>query len=263
MQGSESTGPTASAAAQTDIVRCDQPCGGHPRRRQRLDNANGNAPAPAGGPPTGQQPAGAPIWKKARIYSRGRFLHALFPQQPPNHVDRLAKLYPHQRDPDIYMDEKLHKYFVSGQEYPLSVSGWWNKFFSDFEPTGVSEAIVRRQLDTPGFRTCSGEVTAATLASSVYNFAQRIRILERHDDEEYLDALWSVASTAVATYASRGVCCPFSVECIVEQGRPFLTDPQKPDGPSCYYLVLLYTAARRPDQQAADIARTWDLNGGL
>ena len=161
------------------------------------------------------------------------------------------------------MDEKLHKYFVSGQEYPLSVSGWWNKFFSDFEPTGVSEAIVRRQLDTPGFRTCSGEVTAATLASSVYNFAQRIRILERHDDEEYLDALWSVASTAVATYASRGVSCPFSVECIVEQGRRFLTDPQKPDGPSCFYLVLLYTAARGPDQQAVDIARTWDLNGSL
>ena len=37
----------ASAAAQTAIVRYDQPCGGHPRKRQRMDNANANAPAAA------------------------------------------------------------------------------------------------------------------------------------------------------------------------------------------------------------------------
>ena len=44
--------PTASAAALTDIVRCDQQCGGHPRNCQRQDNANAPAAAGVEYPPT-------------------------------------------------------------------------------------------------------------------------------------------------------------------------------------------------------------------
>ena len=49
----------------------------------------------------------------------------------------------------------------------------------------------------------------------------------------------------------------------MEQGQRFVVDSQKPDGLSCYYLVYLYTAALHPDEQAADIVRTWNLNGNL
>jgi hypothetical protein len=211
------------------------------------------------GRPLGQQ-LGAPSCKKARVL---RFPHDSFPPKPPPHIDRLKRLYPHSRDADIYMDEKLHTYYVFGQPYSLSVSGWWKMYFGEFDASGISEVIVRRQMDTPGFRMTSGKVADGILAVSVYNFAQRIRIFERRSHEEYLEALRSVAIDAVADYVSRGVCCPFSAERIVEQGRLCLTDSQKPDGPSCYYLVLRYTAALGPVGQAADIVRTWDLNGKL
>ena len=210
----------------------------------------------------GQQPC-ATSCKKARILRHSRFPHDSFSPEPPRHIDRLQRLYPHQRDADIRMDEKLHKYYVFGQPYSLSISGWWKTYFEDFDARGISEGIVRRQMDSPGFRMTSGEVADGVLATSVYNFAQRIRILERRSHEEYLDALRSVAIAVVADYASRGVCSPFSAESIVEQGRLCLADSQKPDGPSCYYLVCLYTAALGPDGQAADIVRTWDLNGNL
>jgi hypothetical protein len=190
-------------------------------------------------------------------------LHDLFPTEPPNHNDRLQRLYPHPRDADIHLNEKLHMYYVFGQPYSLSVSGWLKMCFGEFDAGGISEGIVRRHRNTPGFRMPSGGDADGILAVSVYNFAQRIRILERRGYEEYLDALRLVAIAAVADYASRGVCCPFSAECIVRQGRLCLTDSQKPDGPSCYYLVFLYTATLSPDEQAADIVRTWDLNGKL
>ena len=119
-------------------------------------------------------------------------------------------------------------------------------YFGEFDAKGISEVIVRRQMDTPGFRMTAGKVAAGILAASVYTFAQRIRIFERRSHEEYLEALRSVAIDAVADYASRGVCCPFSAERIVEQGRLCLADSQKPDGPSCYYFVLLYICGLRP-----------------
>ena len=89
-------------------------------------------------------------------------------------------------------------------------------------------------METPGFRLRSGEVDDSVLATSVYNFAQRIRILERRDDDEYLNALRTVVIAAFADYASRGLCCPFSAERILQQGLLCLTDSPKPDGPACY-----------------------------
>ena len=243
----------------------DQVRAGLPEVRQAVAPTSLPAMAPCCANAVGKRfsPLDETSRKKVRVL---RFPHDSFSSKPPSHIDRLQRLYPHSRDADIYMDEKLHTYYVFDQPYSLSVSGWWKMYFDEFDARGISEGIVRRSMDTPGFRMThppSGEVADGILAASVYNFAQRIRIFERRSHEEYLEALRSVAIDAVADYVSRGVCCPFSAERIVEQGRLCLTDSQKPDGPSCYYLVLLYAAALGQDGQAADIVRTWELNGKL
>ena len=77
------------------------------------------------GPPLGLPP-GATSGKKARVL---RFPHDSFSPKPPTHNDRLQRLYPHSRDADISMDEKLHTYYVFGQPYSLSVSGWLKDVF--------------------------------------------------------------------------------------------------------------------------------------
>ena len=76
------------------------------------------------------------------------------------------------------MNEKLHQYYIRGEPYSLSVSGWWKMFFEDFDPEHVSKTIVQRHLIKPGFRSTISQVSApdrvpeSTLVSSVYNFAQ-------------------------------------------------------------------------------------------
>ena len=201
--------------------------------------------------------------KKARLSYDDGFLHASYPQQPPDHIDRLQQLYSHPRDADIRMDEKAHTYYVFGEPYSLSVSGWWKKFFGDFDAKTMSACIVDRHRREPGFRMLSGEVPAGVLASSVYNFYQRVRILDRQGDEQFLIALRSVALAAEVEYSSRGVCLPFSVDSIVECGRRCLADLRKPEGVTCYYLVLLRSVALTRELQADEIARTWELNGKL
>ena len=167
------------------------------------------------------------------------------------------------------MDEKLHQYYVHGEPYSLSVSGWWKLFFEEFDAQRMSERIVQRHLATPGFRASAsgtsllGEVPESILASSIYNFAQHIRVFQRHGDNDFLDALRAVTLAAKDDYACRCACFPFSVERVIELGRHFLMDPQKPQGPSCYYLMLLYTASCDPEAQATQIARTWDLHGRM
>ena len=205
--------------------------------------------------------SGAPSCKRPRLHS---LLHASFPQCAPPYVDRLQSLYPHPRDRDCHLDDKLHQYHVLGQPYNLSVSGWWKKYFEDFDPTHTSRSIVQRCLGNPGFRvTLEGEVNENILMSSVYNFAQHIRVLERRGDNNFLDALQSVAIAAKDDYARRQSSCPCSIERIVELGRKFLMCPRKPEGPSCYYLMLLYTADCGPENQAVHITRTWEIHGGL
>ena len=54
-----------------------------------------------------------------------------------------------------------------------------------------------------------------------------------------------------------------SVEGLMDLGRKFLECPKKSHGPSCYYLVLIYTANCGPEEQAVRIAQTWDLHGKL
>lgn len=202
--------------------------------------------------------------KRARL---GMLSHASFPQSAPVYLDRLQRLYPHPRDQDCYLDDKLHRYLVHGQPYSLSVSGWWKMFFEDFDPKQVSERIVKRHLDTPGFRSsasdAAGDISQSVLASSVYNFAQHVRIFERRSDEEFLDQLRAVAGVAKHDYEGRCGRAPFAVETIVDLGRHFLLDPQKAGGPSCYYLMFLYTASCTPEGQAAQIAQTWELHGSL
>ena len=74
--------------------------------------------------------------KNVHVVDTLYFAHASFPQEPPDRSDVLRGLYPHHRDSAIYMDEKLHKYFAHGEEYPLSVSGWWKHFFAEFKSRG-------------------------------------------------------------------------------------------------------------------------------
>ena len=202
-----------------------------------------------------------PTCKRLRLH----LLHDSFPQVPPPHVDRLQRLNPHARDNDCYMDDKLHQYFICGEPYSLSVSGWWKLFFEEFDPERVSKNIVQRHFDTPGFRSTMADVSVSEdiLASSVYNFAQHVRVLERRGNEEFLKALREVAMLARDEYARHCGHVPFSVDHVVELGRNFLIYPRKPEGPSCYYLMFLYTVERGPEQQAVLLAQTWHLHGRL
>jgi len=196
---------------------------------------------------------------------RSSLLHASFPQEAPVHVDRLQRLYPHSRDHACYLDDKLHKYCVLGKQYDLSVSGWWKMFFEDFDPKQMSKRIVQRHLDTLGFRCClrSGELPESVLLSSIYNLAQHVRVLQRRGDDEFLDILRAATLAAQDDYAGRGAAFPFATERILELGRNFLMNSKKPDGPSCYYLMLLYTCECSPVVRAAQIAQTWELHGSL
>ena len=152
------------------------------------------------------------------------------------------------------MDDKLHKYYVHGKCYDLSVSGWWKLCFDEFDAARVSNSIVQRQHETPGFRE---------LTTSVYNFAQHIRVFERRGNSAYLTALQKVARAAQNDYARRGKICPFSIKHIVDSGHQVLTNSMKPQGASCYYLVLLYTSNYSSEEQATQLAETWNIHGKL
>lgn len=207
-------------------------------------------------------PSRSQICKRPRQSS---LLHDSFPQEAPIHVDRLQLLYPHSRDQDCHLDEKLHKYRVHCEQYDLSVSGWWKLFFEDFDPKQMSERIVQRHSESPGFRgcSCSGELPESVLLSSIYNLAQHVRVFERRGDDEFIEALRLTTLAAQEDYAGRGAELPFAMERILELGQCFLMDPKKADGPSCYYLMLLYTRECSPDVHAAQIAQTWELHGSL
>jgi len=197
-----------------------------------------------------REESNAPSCKRARVHS---LAHDSFPQEAPLYVDRLKHLYPHSRDQDCYLDDKLHQYYVHGEPYGLSVTGWWEMCFEKFDATRRSNRIVQGYLDKPGFRCSASEMSAtggiseSILASSVYNFAQHLRIFERREDNDVLDALQDVAVAAKKDYAGRYGYVPFSAEAIVSLGRRFLADPQKPQGPLCYYLMLLYIGPCDPD----------------
>ena len=224
-----------------------------------LRSTTGLCPAPATG--LSAQGCETGICKRPRLQS---LLHASFPSVPPSHVDRLQKLYPHTRDKDCYLDDKEHKYFVHGRTYSLSVSGWWKKYFEEFDPKRVSENIVRRHLENSGFcANSSGETTEGILLSSVYNLAQHIRVFEKRDDTAFLNCLHKVATVAQADYAHRGAQLPFSVEHILEVGQQLLADMRKPASRSCYYLMLLHTTSCGAEAQAAQMARTWEVHGNL
>jgi hypothetical protein len=165
---------------------------------------------------------------------------------------------------DCRLDDKRHEYCVLGETYGLSVSGWWKRYFEEFDPQRVSESIVRRHLESPGFRSnASGEIPESTLYSSVYNFAQRIRVFEKRGDDDFIEALRVLSIAVHEDYARRDSCSPFSTVQIREAGRRVLMDLRKPQGASCYYLVLLCTAGCGPEIQAVQIAETWKLHGSL
>ena len=191
-------------------------------------------------------------------------LHVFFPSHPPFHIDRLQCLYPCLRDKDCHLDDKHHKYFVHGETYSLSVSGWLKRYFEEFDAHRVSENVVRRHVERPGFRiNASGEASKNTLFSSVYNFAQHIRVFQKQNDNDFFNALRVVAITAQEDYACRDSCSPFSVEQILDTGRRVLMDLRKPQGPSCYYPVPLCITSCSAEVQASQIAETWDLHGSL
>jgi len=137
-------------------------------------------------------------------------------------------------------------------------------FFEEFDAQRTSERIIQRYIESPGFRgSVSGEVPETILVSSIYNLAQHVRVLERRGDGDFLSELRAAVLAAKVDYLSRDTCLHLSEEYVDELGRNFLADPKKPQGPSCYYLVLLYTANCGPQAQADQIARTWDAHGSL
>ena len=79
----------------------------------------------------------------------------------------------------------------------------------------------------------------------------------------FLDTLQEVATMAEGDYACRCGHVTFTVESVVNLGRRFLQFPQKPRGPSCYYLVLLHTAHHSSEEQAIQIAETWSIHAKL
>ena len=108
-----------------------------------------------------------------------------------------------------------------------------------------------------------GLVTEDVLLSSVYNLAQHIQVFEKRDDDAFLNCLYEVAIVAQTDYAHRGAQLPFSIERILEVGKQLLVDMRKPTSRSCYYLMLLYTASKSAEVQAAQIVRTWEMHGKI
>ena len=126
--------------------------------------------------------SGAPSCKRPRLHS---LLHASFPQCAPAYVDRLQSLYPHPRDRDCHLDDKLHQYHVLGQPYNLSVSGWWKKYFEDFHLTHTSRSIVQRCLGNSGFRAtpecleqCGSQHSGCKFQHTASCFCSETSILE-------------------------------------------------------------------------------------
>ena len=78
-----------------------------------------------------------------------------------------------------------------------------------------------------------------------------------------LNCLYEVAIVAQTDYAHRGAQLPFSIERILEVGKQLLVDMRKPTSRSCYYLMLLYTASKSAEVQAAQIVRTWEMHGKI
>jgi len=155
-------------------------------------------------------------------------------------------------------------YHVHGEEYSRSVSWCWQQYFQEFNALDMSEGIVRRADSCPGFRMDNwGLVQKNVLASSVFNLAQRCMVLLRLSSYDFMSALKAVASCASEDYKKRRVACPFSTEEIIEAGRQVAANMRKPDGPSCYYLVLLHTSNATQDSKAADIRETWEISGRL
>ena len=70
-----------------------------------------------------------------------------------------------------------------------------------------------------------------------------------------------MAIVAQTDYAHRGVQLPFSIERILEVGKQLLVDMRKPTSRSCYYLMLLYTASKSAEVQAAQIVRKFEMHG--
>ena len=106
-------------------------------------------------------------------------------------------------------------------------------------------------------------LTEDVLLSSVNNLAQRIQVFEKRDDDAFLNCLYEVAIVARTDYAHRGAQLPFSIERILEVGKQLLVDMRKPTSRSCYYLMLLYTASKSAEVQAAQIVRTWEMHGKI
>ena len=125
----------------------------------------------------------------------------------------------------------------------------------------VSERIVARHLASPGFR--HHVIPDDVLPSSIYNLALRVRVLERHSDEEFLDILAKAAAKVKAEYAVRAREASFAPERILSAGREYLLHSRKPVGVSCYYLELVYSAHETAHECALHIVQTWELHSRL
>ena len=193
------------------------------------------------------------------------FPHASYPQRAPTLIDRLQRLYPHPRDDYCKLDEKSHTYHVHGETYRRSVSSWVKQYFEEFEASATSMRIVERHVQFPGFRiTACSESNIQALRSSVYNLALRLMILEKRTEQDFFKELTQVARAAVNEYISRDCNCPYSEECILEEGQRLVRGGlTKPLGPSCYYLMLLYARHAGCDDIATDLARTWEIYGNI
>ena len=194
-------------------------------------------------------------------------LHDSLPREAPLYIDRLKQLYPHKKDTDIWLDERAHKYFVRGEEYPCSVSSWWKLAFDDFVPEQVSARVIRRHLTKSGFRSTDHEserIPYTVVQSSVYNLRQHICVFEQRSHKDFLKVLQETLSRAIALYKQQQKNIPFITEDVVNFGIELAHGKQqKPPGPACYYLLTLYNSAKPYQQQVSELVQTWQLHGKI
>jgi hypothetical protein len=91
-----------------------------------------------------------------------------------------ARAFAHPRDARIRFHEASHKYFLDGRQMPLSVSGFWARYFDHFDAPRVLRDNLPKWRRTPG--------------SKYHAFLAALRSVDVPDERhaEIIQAAWSL-----------------------------------------------------------------------
>ena len=164
--------------------------------------------------------------------------------------DTLQQLYPHARDPDCYMEELSHTYYVRGEAYGCSVSGVWKVFFEEFDPS--TAALMFRKAEAEGVRS---------LEASIYWLYMHLFMHKRLDPRQarFWEEVAAASSAALRFYALADWAPSEWTAATIKAGLEGLlsSGARKPKGKSCYFLPMCAGC------DAAALTEIWGWNGAL